>query len=81
MAVCWDSTARQSCKLIGPGEVNGMHGFKPHWLKTYEIQRQSYLGQVPEWLKTMGPKADQLWAALEWVGPALLREFFRGRRL
>ena len=62
---------------MGPGEVNSILGCKPHCrLKIYDIQGMHYPGQVPVWLKAMGPKADQLWAALEGVDPALLCELF-----
>ena len=36
--------------------------------------------QVPKWLKTAGPEADQLWAALGGVDKILLPEFFKRRR-
>ena len=62
---------------MSPGEVNSMHGCKPHCrLKIYDIHGKNYLGQVPEWLKTTGPKADQFWAAFEGADPVLLHEFF-----
>ena len=65
---------------MGPGEMNSMRGYKPHcWLKIYEIGGQSCLGIFPKWLKTLGPKAGRVWAALEVVDPTILRELFTGR--
>ena len=64
---------------MGPGEMNSMRGYTPHcWLEIYEFGGQSYLGKVPKWLKTSGPKADQVWAALEGVDLTVLRELFAG---
>ena len=59
--------------------MNSMRGHKPHCcLKIYEIGGQSHLGEVPKWLKTLAPKADQVWAALKGVDPTVLRELFAG---
>ena len=64
---------------MGPGEMNSMRGYKPHcWSKVYEIGGQSHLGEVPIWLKTLAPKADQVWAAIGGVDPTVLRELFAG---
>ena len=43
--------------------------------------RRALPGTSPQCLKTEGPKTNQLWAALEGVGPVLLYEFFTGVRL
>ena len=65
---------------MGPGEMNSVRGYRPHcWWEIYEIGGQSHLGKVPKWLKTLGPKADRVWAALEGVDPTILRELFTGR--
>ena len=65
---------------MGPGEMNSVRGYRPHcWWEIYEIGGQSHLGKVPKWLKTLGPKADRVWAALEGVDPAILRELFTER--
>ena len=63
---------------MGPGEVNSMYECKPNcWLKMNGIHGS----QVPEWLKTAGAEAGQLWTALEGLDPMLLRSFFKHRRL
>ena len=47
---------------MGPGEMSCMDGCTLHtWLGLYDIHNNP--GQVPEWLKAVGPKADQL----EWL--------------
>ena len=64
------------------GKMNSMHGCRPHCRsKIYEIRGRHYLGIVPEWLKTKGPKADRLWAALAGVGPTFLGEYFADETL